>query len=69
MGRLGSSMGKNPELVHQWFVPGLVREAYWTPLHSEAVSRVVRLGFPTPLNPEVKKMTRTLRADTDIPKS
>ena len=46
-----------------------MREAFWTPLCSAAVARVLWHGFPPPLNPVVLKTTCTLRTDTDITKS
>ena len=43
------------------------REAFWMPLRSAAVSRVLRQGFLMPLN-RVEKTTYNLRTDTDITK-
>ena len=63
-------MSKSPELAPQWleFEPGQVREVFWMPLRSAAVSHVFRHGFPPLLNPAVEKTTCTLRTDTDITK-
>ena len=38
---------------------------FWMPLRSAAISRVLGLGFPPPLNPAVENATSTLRTDTD----
>ena len=38
---------------------------FWMPLRSAAISRVLGLGFPPPLNPAAENATSALRTDTD----